>query len=489
MANQHNYPLIGQAFIGSKILSANFALSGTDSGKGFTNASATGSITVTLPKSAPGLIYQFLVVAAQSIVVQPQGVDTIRGNAIGVATTLAGTPGNFLYLECLTTGFWEVLELQTTGGGGGPTGLANPTALVGLTAINGTATTAMRSDAAPALNQAIIPTWTGAHTFTPTAGVAVTINAFTGNFGLVVNGVANNAGKYAAEFIAPNSAGNSWGALVQAGTSIADTAFAVINAAATANYLFINGDGSGALGPNAPSNGLQWNTSGALTCAATAGISFSVTGVANQQTASFTSGNTAGQDFGVLITAGSTSADTAINIRNRAASAQFFEIFGDGHGTLGPTAALGLAWATTGGVTITPTATNTALTLRPADSASVGFNILDPGANLTQVRINTNNSTVVYQALGTTTQATFATSGGIALTLAATGTATFASTVQGTNFIATTVSAVGSATQIVYGSTVAATATAGAATLPTNPVGFIIVGVQGTLRKIPYYAT
>ncbi len=42
----------------------------------------------------------------------------------------------------------------------------NPTAQVGLTPINGVALTWMRSDAAPALNQGITPTWTGLHTFT-----------------------------------------------------------------------------------------------------------------------------------------------------------------------------------------------------------------------------------------------------------------------------------------------------------------------------------
>ncbi len=53
---------------------------------------------------------------------------------------------------------------QSTGGhiGGGVT-LANPTGQVGTTAVNGTATTAMRSDAAPALNLAITPTWTANH--------------------------------------------------------------------------------------------------------------------------------------------------------------------------------------------------------------------------------------------------------------------------------------------------------------------------------------
>lgn len=42
---------------------------------------------------------------------------------------------------------------------------ANPTASIGLTAVNGSALTAMRSDAAPALSQGISPTWSGTHTF------------------------------------------------------------------------------------------------------------------------------------------------------------------------------------------------------------------------------------------------------------------------------------------------------------------------------------
>lgn len=49
-----------------------------------------------------------------------------------------------------------------------PTG-ANPTATLGLTAINGSAATFMRSDGAPALSQAIVPTWTGEHTWNLTA--------------------------------------------------------------------------------------------------------------------------------------------------------------------------------------------------------------------------------------------------------------------------------------------------------------------------------
>jgi hypothetical protein len=47
---------------------------------------------------------------------------------------------------------------------------ANPTGTIGLSAVNGVATTFLRSDGSPALSQSIIPTWTGLHTFN-TAGL------------------------------------------------------------------------------------------------------------------------------------------------------------------------------------------------------------------------------------------------------------------------------------------------------------------------------
>lgn len=71
---------------------------------------------------------------------------------------------------------------------------ANPTAEVGLTAVDGTSTNCMRADAAPALNQAISPTWTGNHTFSPATGIGVTINAATGSDALITNGNVNFQG-------------------------------------------------------------------------------------------------------------------------------------------------------------------------------------------------------------------------------------------------------------------------------------------------------
>lgn len=51
----------------------------------------------------------------------------------------------------------------TIGAGTSSAAGANPSASVGLTAVNGSAATFLRSDGAPALSQSITPTWTGQH--------------------------------------------------------------------------------------------------------------------------------------------------------------------------------------------------------------------------------------------------------------------------------------------------------------------------------------
>lgn len=65
---------------------------------------------------------------------------------------------------------------------------ANPTASVGLSAINGAATTFMRSDAAPALNLAIVPTWTGTHHWVQT----FTSSLADFSDGVTIYGIYNN---------------------------------------------------------------------------------------------------------------------------------------------------------------------------------------------------------------------------------------------------------------------------------------------------------
>lgn len=97
------------------------------------------------------------------------GLANVRGSIPvgGVLswTTLAiGTTGKVLTSDG-TDASWQSPTAGTAG---------NPTASVGLSAVNGVATTYMRSDGAPALSVAIIPTWTGIHTFGAGSGIVVT---------------------------------------------------------------------------------------------------------------------------------------------------------------------------------------------------------------------------------------------------------------------------------------------------------------------------
>jgi hypothetical protein len=89
------------------------------------------------------------------------------------------SPFTLTLMDKVDAAAWQTALGITTGLSG-----ADPTALIGLTTINGSATTFMRSDAAPALDQAIIPTWTGQHTWTqplwaPDGGVGAPSFSFT----------------------------------------------------------------------------------------------------------------------------------------------------------------------------------------------------------------------------------------------------------------------------------------------------------------------
>ncbi len=98
------------------------------------------------------------------------GTVTVASAGVG-STTLIGGSGARSLLICDGANVMPAVTFPSGVSG------ANPTALIGLTAVNGAAASFMRSDAAPALDQSITPTWTGAHTF---SGV-VTINPITGN--------------------------------------------------------------------------------------------------------------------------------------------------------------------------------------------------------------------------------------------------------------------------------------------------------------------
>lgn len=95
---------------------------------------------------------------------------------------------------------------------------ANPSTNIGLSAVNGSAATFMRSDGAPALSVAIVPTWTGAHTWSALAtfNLSAAINAASNVQALTITGfggtsepllVAAAGGQQIANFDSTNAAG------------------------------------------------------------------------------------------------------------------------------------------------------------------------------------------------------------------------------------------------------------------------------------------
>lgn len=113
--------------------------------------------------------------ASIAAAVAPVTADSVQGSGSTASPIqLVGdtaTPGNGYYYGTNGSGTkgWYTL----------PAGVApaNPISLVGTSAISGSASTYMRSDGAPAINQAMTPIWTGQHNWTQTTGtVAIVIN-------------------------------------------------------------------------------------------------------------------------------------------------------------------------------------------------------------------------------------------------------------------------------------------------------------------------
>src|SRR5687768_15103047 len=99
-------------------------------------------------------------ITARDFVLPIDSVLTVT--PLGVVGTSARQLTAGIGIAFVDGGAGSTLEVNATGAVAGP---ANPTASVGLAAVNGVAVTYMRSDAAPPLSQAIVPTWSGLHTF------------------------------------------------------------------------------------------------------------------------------------------------------------------------------------------------------------------------------------------------------------------------------------------------------------------------------------
>ena len=142
------------------------------------------------------------------------GVSTLTGNtSIGGTLGVIGTTTMAVFQLGSSATVGQVLTADNSGVGTWKTpvttAFANPTATTTLTATNGSATTTMRSDAAPALSQAIAPSWTGMHTFSNATysalftGGNVGIGTTTPNAKLVVAGDITAIGKMTASTYDP----------------------------------------------------------------------------------------------------------------------------------------------------------------------------------------------------------------------------------------------------------------------------------------------
>jgi len=97
-------------------------------------------------------------------------VGTVR--MTGLKLTTNPSSGYVLVTNSVGVGTWMSPASIGAGGGSG----SNPTATVGTSAVNGVSTSFMRADGAPAIDQTMVPTWTGLHTFNKSPISIVTSN-------------------------------------------------------------------------------------------------------------------------------------------------------------------------------------------------------------------------------------------------------------------------------------------------------------------------
>lgn len=210
---------------------------GTVTSVGLADGSTTPiySITGTNPVTTSGTL---------TFALKTQNANTVFA---GPSTGSAAQPTfRALVLADIPTGY---LYSNLSGAPSIPSG-ANPTATIGLAAVNGSATTFMRSDGAPALSVTITPTWTGEHTWN--------LNGGSTNAILVNTGAAN---QYCIKAVGNATSAESFGLLIEAGTTSADICAQFTSQSGATTYFNIRGDGAIAFhnaAPQAQSTG--WGT-------------------------------------------------------------------------------------------------------------------------------------------------------------------------------------------------------------------------------------
>lgn len=94
-------------------------VAGTDNGKTFTNAGASGAVTFALPAATVGQRYRFRVKATQELRIDPNGTETIALPSTGAQSAAgkyitADANGEGVLIECTVAGTWDAVAYVGT---------------------------------------------------------------------------------------------------------------------------------------------------------------------------------------------------------------------------------------------------------------------------------------------------------------------------------------------------------------------------------------
>jgi hypothetical protein len=150
------------------IISNNFGVldqSGTRIG---TTATGTDTYTASLSPSIPSYnqfqAFHVLFTNTNTVTNPTIAIDGLAAKTIVKGNNLPLAAGDLKGVCLLIYNGTNFQLIGSSTSSGTTVNPANPTQSIGLSIVNGTAATFMRSDAAPALDQSIAPTWTGLHT-------------------------------------------------------------------------------------------------------------------------------------------------------------------------------------------------------------------------------------------------------------------------------------------------------------------------------------
>lgn len=359
----------------------------------------------------------------------------VTGMSFGNATdnpsySFLGT-GTVAVAGGLTVGGHAVCQSTGTNCPAQPTPAA-PSATVGLTANNGTATTFMRSDGSPALSQSIAPTMTGAWRFSnlvtfsggtsglvggsntqvqynnggALAGSTMTYNNSSSGFAISTAGggapsLAIGTTEPVTFYDAANLPSARAGSLILSGgaaTPIAgrifwgdgtgwNMAFSKRNAGNTTDLItFFD---TGGMSIAAPSSGI------AETIAAVSGSQgLNVAGANNAFGIAVTGGATTNDSFGLQIVAGTSASDQSLLVNNKANTASYLQVNGDGSTKFGWNGSSQAMTSTAAGaVTINAATSGETLTINGSASGADSLNVISNAV--------TGNSFGITTAAGT----------------------------------------------------------------------------------------